>query len=1198
MTAMDDICNVEGWPYKEDTEINLVSSAPDDVKEAFDTLKFKLFDRQTKSLFPALGRRDDALYPDESLAIKGYIIDRKDGAILLAFCCLVDQFIDSIVGNGSLSLEKRALKAFFNASYEDLFSHQQGIATIAGGSEGRHLDIMEDGRDYKDMECITESWKNMTQTFNHLFKILTKLKSEAKIWEDVDYLGCKAEHVDEYDQETKEISDFILFDMDNTWSEIVKTIRKLRVGSDHMQRYHGIVCVTLSIFRKPTDIMDKDYKPEALTDVQQPLLPEIDVSPWTYDRNLCSQKGNEYTIDDAELKKKRLDAAYHVHGLLNDMEDHQYRRYKPKEFAFGKKTDQLAATKGCEGIFEPVILYHEAIYVYFCISTNEVIGEIPRVLDFKFENGGITYGDDEDIVQKCNAFYGTHLERDDITIGIKCAFCNNGALCCDLMHTKVRKNNERFDTSQREEYQTHDKKAPQHNFEPELREIKGIRTVGYELKCEADTYVQNWFSMDYNAHNFVASTNKLSLIDQTTKRIKEDILAPRYILEPNEHIFVFLDGVLVCDSNIVDVPRFFPHAHPFLKSGKYNMNTLNVFNESVFRAQSFEEQIKIIQQDLNYACKLPTFEGGLDDETYCTHCGLIKDDCIKWQRDLLYEQPSNSSHVSRVAIEKWYSDEHPGEKYVDVIDQRLAAFRGERPLKNRDSKCYAHVFGSYLPLQKSDCLNLGQVLDCGVGDDVLSYQFDDENYWTQIKLPSELKVDGDRWWEKEMHRLIFEFKAQIGRLMYRCGEFVTSEGQRDTWQTFFFILGVAQSGKSTYQEFVSCVIPERDIGILDPNTFEKTFGMKFLLYKKVVMCGEFTDSGNFRQEQLQQFVDGSSMAAPVKGGDAKFNRAEGHLWIVGNRGQSPGSNAAGQISRRQVLVRFQKELKNSQKDPQLKQKFKHLYLGHNIVSWYCCYWSTMENHSNKDIWNSLSNGPLSQKFPGPLCWIWHRQKELEESQASLLQKALTTFRNQKDEWYFSPKRAVNIYRRNLPTTGDLVYSPNGYYFIEDLDHPKWKNWTRSGLSDHFQELWNTIANGHEDYSTFQFNDASGTEPLVVIPPLFYMPLDARFKGHKDKKEIGFKDRFNDFLQVEVSTGTKIDPSLRAWKMGSDFYDRDFRLADIFVHEGYLPHPPGSNKFYHGNWLCGITNKQYYQIGGQEQNMEAFSALLVFTERDM
>ena len=52
-----------------------------------------------------------------------------------------------------------------------------------------------------------------------------------------------------------------------------------------------------------------------------------------------------------------------------------------------------------------------------------------------------------------------------------------------------------------------------------------------------------------NAHNFVASTNKLSLIDQTTKRIKEDILAPRYILEPNEHIFVFLDGVLVCDSN-------------------------------------------------------------------------------------------------------------------------------------------------------------------------------------------------------------------------------------------------------------------------------------------------------------------------------------------------------------------------------------------------------------------------------------------------------------------------------------------------------------------------------------------------------------------------------------------------------------------------------------------------------------------------
>ena len=29
------------------------------------------------------------------------------------------------------------------------------------------------------------------------------------------------------------------------------------------------------------------------------------------------------------------------------------------------------------------------------------------------------------------------------------------------------------------------------------------------------------------------------------------------------------------------------------------------------------------------------------------------------------------------------------------------------------------------------------------------------------------------------------------------------------------------------------------------------------------------------------------------------------------------------------------------------------------------------------------------------------------------------------------------------------------------------------------------------------------------------------KGHKDKKEIGFKDRFNDLLQVEVSTGTKI-----------------------------------------------------------------------------
>jgi len=187
------------------------------------------------------------------------------------------------------------------------------------------------------------------------------------------------------------------------------------------------------------------------------------------------------------------------------------------------------------------------------------------------------------------------------------------------------------------------------------------------------------------------------------------------------------------------------------------------------------------------------------------------------------------------------------------------------------------------------------------------------------------------------------FLTLLGRMLYQVG-------QKDNWQVFPYLLGLAGTGKSTIvHDIVGKLYSVEDVGVLSNNS-ERTFGLAALHDKMLFVAGEVKRDLALEQSEFQSMVSGESMSI-----NEKYKTAYPlERWVVpgimaGNELPSFSDNA-GSIARRLVVFRFDKKVTRG--DTKLGEKIAS-EMGNILIKANKVYLQAAETYGERDIWEIL-----------------------------------------------------------------------------------------------------------------------------------------------------------------------------------------------------------------------------------------------------
>ena len=155
------------------------------------------------------------------------------------------------------------------------------------------------------------------------------------------------------------------------------------------------------------------------------------------------------------------------------------------------------------------------------------------------------------------------------------------------------------------------------------------------------------------------------------------------------------------------------------------------------------------------------------------------------------------------------------------------------------------------------------------------------------------------------------FNALIGRLFYPLKKY-------DNWQVMVFLIGSANTGKSTIIEIIQSFFYKRDIGSISSNS-ETTFGLQNLYDKRVVICPDIPHNikKTLEASLLQSMVSGEQVNVPRKNLTALCVDFKAPMLWAGN--YLPNYiDKSRSVSRRMATFKVNNEVK--EKDTTLKQK--------------------------------------------------------------------------------------------------------------------------------------------------------------------------------------------------------------------------------------------------------------------------------------
>lgn len=173
-------------------------------------------------------------------------------------------------------------------------------------------------------------------------------------------------------------------------------------------------------------------------------------------------------------------------------------------------------------------------------------------------------------------------------------------------------------------------------------------------------------------------------------------------------------------------------------------------------------------------------------------------------------------------------------------------------------------------------------------------------------------------------------------------------GELDDWQVILWILGIANSGKSTLCKLVQIFYQDEDVAVIS-NNVEEQFGLMSVYDKLVFMAPEVKRDWRLNQAEFQSMVTGEKMSIA-----RKFQAAAQDIFnvpgmIAGNDMPSWMDNS-GSVVRRVILVMFNEVIRkvNGEISNMLRAEVAATILKSNQA-----YHVMLKNYGSSGIWENL-----------------------------------------------------------------------------------------------------------------------------------------------------------------------------------------------------------------------------------------------------
>ena len=248
-----------------------------------------------------------------------------------------------------------------------------------------------------------------------------------------------------------------------------------------------------------------------------------------------------------------------------------------------------------------------------------------------------------------------------------------------------------------------------------------------------------------------------------------------------------------------------------------------------------------------------------------------------------------------------YLTEYIGGEFEDIVrDRHVFSYNnGIYIIKKMDPETGMY-YDEWIPYSGSESKTIGaSVVACKYFDEKFDNKADLE--WFEIikqYCPHFQGIMNYQEWPEDVQKWLC---IMIGRNMYNLGEL-------EEWQVLAYLLGQANSGKSTIlTKVVKQIYEPCDVGVLS-NNIEKKFGLSALAEKFMFVGPEIKGNLAMEQSEFQSLISGEDIQIAEKHKVAKSIVWSVPGMLAGNEVPNYTDNA-GSISRRLMVFKFDQKVK-------------------------------------------------------------------------------------------------------------------------------------------------------------------------------------------------------------------------------------------------------------------------------------------------
>lgn len=319
------------------------------------------------------------------------------------------------------------------------------------------------------------------------------------------------------------------------------------------------------------------------------------------------------------------------------------------------------------------------------------------------------------------------------------------------------------------------------------------------------------------------------------------------------------------------------------------------------------------------------------------------------QREINEEQWENSTNKpgNVKSAEEYLKNTTGGIYFPDVIkDRKLFSFKNglyESAVWDEENKIYVDRWYPHVKNPTEGMITSKDISSyrsaCKYFDQEFIYEEYHDKDWYSIPTPEFQSILEYQEFPEEICKWMYIF---CGRLLYELNDL-------DEWQIMPFLMGKAQTGKSTILTRVcKLFFHSMDVAVLS-NNCEKTFGLSSLVDKFMFIGPEIKGNLGLEQAEFQQIISGEDTNI-----NKKFQTAKPIKWnvpgiIAGNQPPQYQDNQ-GSVARRLPIFLFKNKVTNG--DARLGQKLENTIS--NIL--YKCnraYLEAVNKFGNVIIWTIL-----------------------------------------------------------------------------------------------------------------------------------------------------------------------------------------------------------------------------------------------------